>query len=63
MNQKGQNVVFSNKYQDGKKLFENLDIWKSKEYHALLGKYPVIFISLPMLKNLTMREQYGVYAQ
>ncbi|SFQ12084.1 PD-(D/E)XK nuclease superfamily protein [Butyrivibrio proteoclasticus] len=45
------NYFFSNKYQDGKKWFENLDIWKNKEYHALLGKYPVIFISFANVKE------------
>ena len=45
------NYFFSNKYSDGKKWFEELDIWKYKEYQMLQGKFPVIFLSFANVKE------------
>lgn len=42
---------FSNKYAGKKELFENLTIWKEKEYRELQGTYPVISLSFAGVKG------------
>ena len=44
---------FNIKYQGQGEIFENLDIWKEKEYRELQGKYPVIFLSFAGIKENT----------
>ena len=44
---------FSNSNEDTKRLFENLAIWKFKDYQKLHGQYPTIFISFASVKGNT----------
>jgi hypothetical protein len=39
-------------------LFKDKLIWQEKEYHALQGKHPVIFISLKDVKHSTWQKTY-----
>ncbi len=51
---------FSNKHQNGVKLFKNLAIWKYRDYHGLVNQYPVIFLSFASVKGTsfeTARQQ------
>lgn len=47
------NCFFSKQYAGRSELFEDLSIWKSEEYHALQGNYPVIFLSFANVKGAT----------
>ncbi len=44
---------FSNKYDNGEKLFSNLNIWNDPTYHSLVNQYPVLFISFASVKGTT----------
>ena len=44
---------FSNKYENGKELFQSLEIWKHKEYRELVNQYPVLYISFAGVKGTT----------
>lgn len=50
---------FSIRYQDRSDLFEGLDVWKDKDYHALQGTYPVISLTFANVKeeNIQMAKQ------
>lgn len=50
------NYFFSNRYEDKKKLFEDLAIWKEEKYQKLQGTYPVIFISFASIKGSTYQD-------
>lgn len=47
---------FEKKDRDTSYLFKNLYIWKKKEYQALQGKFPVIFLTLKDVKHPSMEE-------
>lgn len=42
---------FSNKYDNGETLFNNLSIWNDENYHKLVNTYPVLFISFASVKG------------
>lgn len=51
---------FSNKYTNGKSLFENLKIWNYPEYREMVNQYPVLFLSFSSVKGnnyKTARQQ------
>ena len=51
---------FSNKHQNGVKLFKNLAIWKYRDYRELVNQYPVIFLSFASVNGTsfeTARQQ------
>ncbi len=50
---------FSVKYKGRSDLFQNLDIWKKKEYQELQGTYPVIFLSFADVKGSYYEEVYS----
>lgn len=47
---------FSIKYADREDLFENLSIWKDKDYRDIQGTYPVISLSFANIKEKTYQQ-------
>lgn len=47
---------FSTQYRDKAQLFENLSIWKEKNYHTIQGSYPVVFLSFADIKASSMES-------
>ena len=47
---------FSVKYADRGELFQDLSIWKDKEYRELQGVYPVIFLSFAEVKETSFQN-------
>ncbi|MBR5051338.1 MAG: AAA family ATPase, partial [Desulfovibrio sp.] len=44
------NTFFSPEFDGREDLFEGLDIWKNKKFHAIQGRIPVVFISFSTVK-------------
>ncbi len=44
---------FSNRYDNGERLFQKLSIWNDPQYHNLVNQYPVLFISFASIKGTT----------